>query len=281
MGQCHRGCDALAKLKPLNLTPFVPILKDRMNDTTTLTPPDTDAELDRLAARYRAAGGLGVQLLTLAGGKAEHLLERLPAPVKARLGEATELALKLAMKAAHSSRGALPDQADWFNRTMSTAMGAAGGFGGLPSALVELPATTTVLLRIIQGVAVEYGFDPGAESVQFDCIRVFAAAGPLDSDDGADLGFLTLRMTLTGGAMQKLIATVAPKLAMVLGQKLATQTIPVLGAVAGATTNYVYSGYYREIAHVHFGLRRLAIDADLAPEELVRRLSERMQERLS
>jgi len=252
-----------------------------MSDVTTLTPQDTEAELDRLAARYRAAGGLGVQLLTMVGGKAEQLLERLPAPVRAGLEEATERALKLAMRAATSSRAALPDQADWVNTAMSTAMGAAGGLGGLPSALVELPATTTVLLRIIQGVAEENGFDPVSESVQFDCIRVFAAAGPLAADDGADLGFITLRLTLTGGAMQRLIATVAPRLATVLGQKLATQTIPVLGAVAGATTNYVYSGYYREIAHVHFGLRRLAIEADLAPEELAERLARRMRPHLS
>ena len=249
-----------------------------MNDILTLTPPDTDAELDQLAARYRAAGGLGVQVLNVVGGKAETLLDRLPTPVKSRLGEATEKALKLAMRAALTSRDALPDQADWLNRAMSTAMGAAGGFGGLPSALVELPVTTTVLLRIIQGVAAEHGFDPKAENVQFDCIRVFAAAGPLAMDDGADLGFLTLRVTLTGGAMQKMVATVAPKLATVLGQKLAAQTVPVLGAVAGATVNYVYSGYYREMAQVHFGLRRLAIAAQVDHGELVSQLAERMRQ---
>jgi EcsC protein family len=251
-----------------------------MNNLTTLSPADTEAELDRLAARYAAAGGLGVQLLTLVGGKAEQLLERLPDPVRVRLEEVTEKALTLSMRAAQSSRRAVPDQADWVNTAMSTAMGAAGGFGGLPSALVELPATTTVLLRIIQGVAAEHGFDPAAENVQFDCIRVFAAAGPLASDDGADLGFLTLRVTLTGGAMQRLIATVAPRLATVLGQKLAAQTIPVLGAVAGATTNFLYTGYYREIAHVHFGLRKLSIDADLPPEDLSNRLAARMGRRL-
>ncbi len=251
-----------------------------MSDIMTLTPPDTDAELDRLAARYRAAGGIGVQLLTALGGKAEHLLEKLPAPVRGGLEAATERALRLAMRAANSSRKTVPDQADWVNTAVTTAMGAAGGFGGLPSALVELPATTTVLLRIIQGVAAENGFDPASESVQFDCIRVFAAAGPLADDDGADLGFVTLRLTLTGGAMQRLIATVAPRLATVLGQKLAAQTVPVLGAVAGATTNYIYCDYYREIAHVHFGLRRLAIAADLPPEELTERLAQRMQPRL-
>jgi hypothetical protein len=252
-----------------------------MTDITTLTPVYTDAELDRLAARYRNAAGLGVQLLTMIGGKAEQLLDRLPPAVRDKLETATEQALKLAMRAANTSRKAVPDQTPWMNTAVSTAMGAAGGFGGLPSALIELPATTTVLLRIIQGVAAEHGFDPSAESVQFDCIRVFAAAGPLAEDDGADLGFVTLRLTLTGGAMQRLIATVAPRLAIVLGQKLATQTIPVLGAVAGATTNYVYSGYYREIAHVHFGLRRLAIEADLPPEELTARLAKRMRRHLT
>lgn len=37
--------------------------------------------------------------------------------------------------------------------------------------------------------------------------------------------------------------------------------MPVLGAVAGAATNYAYLSYYQDMAHVQFGLRRLAIDA--------------------
>ena len=58
-------------------------------------------------------------------------------------------------------------------------MGAAGGFGGLPTALAELPVTTAVLLRAIQGAAAAEGFDPASESVRFDCVEVFSAAGPL------------------------------------------------------------------------------------------------------
>ncbi len=251
-----------------------------MNDIVTVEPVDLEAELDRLAREYSAAGGIGVQMLTTLGGRAENLLDRLPAPVRAQLSGATAQALILAMQAAQSSRGAVPDQKPWVNAAVTTAMGAAGGFGGLPTALIELPATTTMLLRSIQGVAADMGFDPSAENVQFDCIRVFAAAGPLAEDDGADLGFISLRLTLTGGAMHKLIATVAPKLAAALGQKLAAQTVPILGAVAGATANYVYTSYYQQIARVHFGLRRLAIDADVPQQELVAALTARMQDRL-
>lgn len=247
-----------------------------MQDIVIVAPVDAEAELEALAARYRAAGGTGIRLLNALGGQAEGLLDRLPKQVRAGLTEATERALVLAMRAAQGSRLAVPGQSARTNMIWTTAMGAAGGMGGLPSALVELPATTTVLLRAIQDVAAEHGFDPAAENVQFDCIRVFAAAGPLSTDDGADLGFVSLRLTLTGGALHKMISAVAPRLATALGQKLAAQSVPVLGAVAGASVNYVYTRYYQQIAHVHFGLRRLAVDADVPHAELVARLSDKM-----
>lgn len=247
-----------------------------MSDIVIVGPVDLDAELDRLARRYRAAGGVGIQVLNLLGGQAEGLVEHLPAPVRARLGEATERALTAALDAAQGSRGVVPDQKGWLNTAVATAMGAAGGFGGLPGALVELPVTTTVLLRAIQGVAAEQGFDPALQSVRFDCLRVFGSAGPLAHDDGADMGFLSVRLTLTGTTMQKMISLVAPRLATVLGQKLAAQTVPVLGAVAGAATNYAYTSYYQEMAHVHFGLRRLSIDADRPHDDLVQALAARL-----
>jgi hypothetical protein len=240
------------------------------------TPIDVEAEIEKLARRYKSAGGLGINVLNLIGGSADNLIERLPEGIRRNLESATIAALNQAMKAAHSSRSVVPDQASWLNQAVSTAMGAAGGAGGLPTALAELPVTTTLLLRVIQGVAVEHGFDPEAESVQFDCVQVFAAAGPLSGDDGADLGFLSARLALSGKAMQAVIAKIAPKLAVVLGQKLAAQAVPVLGAVAGAATNYAYTSYYEDVAHVHFGLRKLAIDADVPHGDLLAQLEEKM-----
>lgn len=237
---------------------------------------DVEARLDEIAKRYRQAGGVGINVLNLIGGRAENLLDMLPGSVRRNLESATVKALQQAMKAAHSSRGVVPDQKSWLNQAVSAAMGAAGGAGGLPTAMAELPVTTTLLLRVIQGVAVEHGFDASAENVQFDCVQVFAAAGPLSGDNGADLGFLSARVALSGRAVQAVIAKVAPRLAVVLGQKLAAQAVPVLGAVAGAATNYAYTSYYYDMAHVHFGLRKLAIDADLPESELLSRLREKM-----
>ena len=49
----------------------------------------------------------------------------------------------------------------------------------------------------------------------------------------------------------------APRIAAVLGQKLAAQAVPVLGAAAGATLNAAFLSYYREMAAIRFALLRL------------------------
>ncbi|MWD28496.1 protein EcsC [Aquicoccus sp. SCR17] len=240
-------------------------------------PLDTEAVLDALARRHRAAGGLGLQVLNLVGGQAENLLDRLPDRVKDRLDSATEQALRVAIRAAGQSRGVVRDQAGWLNTAVTTAMGGMGGVGGLPTALAELPVTTTVLLRAIMGIAAEYGFDPAEEEVQKHCLHVFSAAGPLAEDDGSDMAFLAARVTLTGSTLRGIIGRVAPRLGTVLGQKLAAQTVPLLGAVAGAATNYAYTSYYQEMAHVHFGLLRLSRETGLPPEHLAGQLRQRLK----
>ncbi|MFD1159980.1 EcsC family protein [Roseovarius aestuarii] len=242
----------------------------------TLTDTDIDKRLEDLAKRHAAAGNVGIQILNVMGGQAEGLLDRLPTGIRDRLGDGAEQALKLAMSAAQRSRGVVGEQPGWLTRAVTTAMGAAGGFGGLPSAMAELPVTTTILLRAIQDVAVENGFDPEEQGVMFDCIQVLAAAGPLDHDDGSDIAFLSTRLAVTGATLQALIARVAPRLATVLGQKLAAQTVPVLGAAAGAATNYAYTSYYQQMAQVHFGLRRLVTEADRDHAELLENFRQRV-----
>ncbi len=224
----------------------------------TLSP--SSAEIARLAQVHRGAGGVGMSVLNLIGGQAENLLERLPDRTKDQLETATRRALETALSAASLSHRVVPTRQSWLDRALATGMGAVGGAGGLPSALVELPVTTSVLLRSIQGVALEHGFDPQSADIRKECIMVFATAGPLAEDDGADLAFLSARMTLTGATVHGIISRVAPRLATVLGQKLAAQTIPVIGAAAGAATNYAYISYYQEMAKVHFGLLRLSRD---------------------
>jgi len=237
---------------------------------------DYEDEILDLIARYRAASGPGMQLLNLLGGSVDDLIQQLPVAVQDRLTGATEKALNIALGVATESRRAVPDQAGWLNSAVATTMGAVGGFGGISSSLIELPVTTTILLRAIQGVAVDQGFEVESEAVRFDCIRVIGSAGPLARDDGTNLGFLSARITLTGATMQRVIATVATRFAAALGHKLAAQTVPVLGALAGAATNYVYTSYYQEMAYIHFRLRRLALEMDQSYHEILADLAQRI-----
>ncbi|GAA3869159.1 EcsC family protein [Celeribacter arenosi] len=221
----------------------------------------TPEAIRALARRLKSANNPGMQLLNLVGGTADGLFAKLPKPVSAQLESSTLAALELAFEGAARTRRNGVRANTWFSRAVSSGLGAVGGVGGLPTALAELPVTTTVLLHTIQGVAEDHGFDPTRADVKKACIQTFAAAGPLESDDGADLGFLVARTTLTGATVNSLIARVAPRLSLVLGQKLAAQTVPILGAVAGAATNYAYTAYYQDMAHVTFGMLRLAEDS--------------------
>ncbi|WP_193825219.1 EcsC family protein [Oceaniglobus indicus] len=236
----------------------------------TVLDDETRRALEVLAKRFRAADGLGMRALAIVGGQAENLLERLPVSVRTHLDGATRSALELAFDAAHRSRKSVKDRPDWMNTAVTSVMGAAGGAGGLPTALAELPVTTTMLLRAIQGIAAAEGFDPDDPKVRLQCLQVFSAAGPLSRDDGTDVAFLTTRITLTGATVHSLIGRIAPRLATVLGQKLAAQTIPVLGAAAGAATNYAFTTYYQEMARVYFGLRAISRDGPMDTETLLR-----------
>lgn len=234
--------------------------------TQTILPPVKPAnppleqQVEVLARRYVASRGLGLKLLGALGAQADGLLDRLPQTARNGLDAATMKALTLSSDAAAFSRGAAPDTGQWLTRALTMGTGAAGGFGGMPSALAELPLTTTVILRAIHGIAAEHGFDPNDPDTKLECLQVFASAGPLTEDDSMDLSFLSLRMSVTGTSIQAILKQVAPKLAVVLGQKLAAQTVPILGAVTGAAINYTFTSYYQEMAHVSFGLRKLAED---------------------
>jgi hypothetical protein len=117
----------------------------------------------------------------------------------------------------------------------------------------------TIIFRAVPGVAEQYGEDPLSVETRLDCVRVFGAGGAArKEEDAVNTSFLGARLSLSGTAINRLVARVAPRFATVFGQKLAGQAVPILGAAAGAGTNWAFIDYYVEMAHVHFGLRRLA-----------------------
>ena len=230
----------------------------------TIEPPlsaDGQRQVAALAMRQRRANGVLMKAINFVGGQVEDTLKLLPKGAREQIDEAARSALHKSYDLAAQSRsGRLSRtvQTDAGHKVIATISGALGGIGGLPTALAELPVATTMIFRAVQGVAAQYGEDPTAQEARLECLAVFGAGGPGADDDGVDTSFIGARLGLTGAAVHGLISKVAPRFATMLSQKLATQAVPVLGAAAGAGTNYAFTGYYVEMAHVHFGLRQLA-----------------------
>jgi len=228
-------------------------------DAAPLTDEARDA-IETLALRQHNAMGVLMQAVSFLGGQVEDGIKMLPAGTRARLDGAATRALRASYDGAGRSQGGMGRfvATDRAHKALASVSGALGGLGGLPTALVELPLATTVIFRAVQQVAAHHGEDPMAAETRAQCLHVFGKGGPDEADDGVDTTFIGARLGLSGAAINKLISKVAPQFATVLGQKLASQTVPILGAAAGAGTNFTFVSYYTDIAHVHFGLRALA-----------------------
>ncbi len=222
-----------------------------------LSPGLPQAEIDALARRWKRANGPVIALMNRFGGTLEAQMGLIPASLRHRIDAVTVQALEGAYGLARQG-DRLPGTGGRGTMVAAMASGAAGGAGGLATAVAELPFTITVLLHAIRREAQAAGYDPDDPWIRAESLRTFGSGSPAAADDGIDTSFLSARLTLTGPAIQKLIATVAPKLAATLGQKLAAQAVPVLGAVSGAALNAAFLRYYREAAAIRFALLRLA-----------------------
>ena len=230
--------------------------------------PDELQELTAIAALYVDANNLFMRIVDWAGQTAETALERLPVDWRNTLHEASGAALQAAYDGASKLQGD-KSSGEWLNdrllsahgeawhKAAATLSGVVGGLGGLATTLVDLPVTTTLILRSIQQIAAGYGEDIATPEVRNQCLVVFALGGPLPDDDDQTTGLWATRLALTGQAVAARIRAAAPRFGIVIGEKLLAQAVPILGALAGGVINSVYTQYYQTMAHVHFRLRRI------------------------
>lgn len=222
--------------------------------------PEARADLAALALRMRRAEGPLLKVLNRIGGSVEDQLKVLPAPVRDSLTQLSAAVLEQVYYAAARVGGSklLPKGGPRMQKLAAVASGVAGGAGGLGTAIVELPATLGLIFNAMQRVAEAEGLDPSSEEVRLICLDILGSGGPGQQDDGVNTTFFGARLGLTGTTIQAVISRIAPRVATVIGQKLAGQAVPVIGAVAGAGVNYLFMSYYQEMARIRFALRRLA-----------------------
>ena len=162
------------------------------------------------------------------------------------------------------------------HKALATASGAAGGAFGLATLPVELPVSTIIMLRSIAEIARSEGEDPSDPESALSCIQVFALGGRAGSTDASESGYFAVRGMLAKSVTEaarfiaergiieegapvlvRFISLVASRFGVVLTQKFAAQALPVVGALGGASVNYVFIEHFQEIAQGHFTVRRL------------------------
>ena len=106
--------------------------------------------------------GLAAKLSSMLGSPVEKGMKMLPARVQKTVHEATRTALMKALDVAVSSLGSgRPREAsNRLHKIAAAASGAAGGAFGIAAIGIELPVSTTVILRSIADIAAAAGEDP-------------------------------------------------------------------------------------------------------------------------
>lgn len=243
---------------------------------------DADLAALRRAKQLLEHPGLAIKLADLAGRPVEWAVARLPARAGALVARATraalERALALAIRSLGEGGGGPPR--DWRHRAAVWTSGAAGGAFGLLALPVELPISTTVMLRSIAEHARAQGEDLSSPEARLSCLLVLALGGRSRGDDASEAGYFAVRLAFaravaqaadylagqaaarevaeqTAPALVRLVTGIAARFGLAVEEKAMAQLVPVLGAAGGALINQVFIAHFQEMAEGHFTVRRL------------------------
>jgi hypothetical protein len=222
--------------------------------------------------------GLAAKITHLMGTPIDKGFALLPESWREKIGEITRTALSKAIQTAIITMKDSPGEEaskTWHKIAVATT-GSVGGFFGLAGLAIELPLSTTIMLRSIADIARSENENiHGAES-QLACIEVFALGGPSMSDDAAESGYFAVRAALgqsisnavehitkrglvekNAPALVRLIIQIAERFSIQVSEKAAAQAVPAIGAAGGALVNTLFIDHFQDMARGHFIVRRL------------------------
>jgi hypothetical protein len=252
------------------------------NAGVTMMPPLVSADdLADLTGAMRSLEGdsFAARLMRLFGGQMRFIGYTLPDSARKAIAVATDAALKTAMRVALRSlkRDVAARPRNRMHQAAAAASGALGGAFGLAATAIELPVSTTILLRSIAEIARENGEDLGNPEAGLACLNVLGFGGDATKDANSarsryyetreqlargltDVNFMLLKQgvaTELTPMLMPYLTRLAPRFGLVVTEKLTAQAIPVLGAVGGAAVNAAFAHHFQAMARGHFTVRRL------------------------
>ncbi len=237
--------------------------------------------------------GLAAKITGLIGMPMEKALTLLPEKWAQVVNEATRKSLDTALQAALLTLDDNPQTNSWefLHKLAVVATGAGGGALGLLGLPVELPVSTTIMLRSIADIARSEGERLRTPDAKLACLEVFALGGPSKSDDASESAYFLMRGALAKSvseaawyiaerglieegapAIVGFITQLAVRFGVNVSEKVAAQAVPLIGAVGGAVINVLFIDHFQEMARGHFIVRRLErmYDPQLVREEYER-----------
>ena len=236
-------------------------------DLNALRAAVTLLEHTSLAARLTNIVGKPIELIGLA----------LPETASQAIAAATTKGLNAALKVALATIENRPEAASsLMHKALATASGAIGGSLGLVTAPLEIPISTIIMLRSIADIARSEGENLTDPDAALSCVQVFALGARTGTHEAADSGYFVVRGMLARSISEaarfiaergiveegapvlvRFTAQIASRFGVVVSQKLAAQTLPVVGALGGAAVNYAFIDHFQDLARGHFAVRRL------------------------
>ncbi|MGA2260749.1 MAG: EcsC family protein [Acidobacteriota bacterium] len=239
---------------------------------------DTDLKDLAIAKSKLEYPGMTAKIADLFGKPLEAGFKLLPKNWNEKVAEITQAALLKGLEFAIRTMGESESRGsrDWLHKILVTGSGVAGGAIGLSSLFVELPISTTIILRSIADIARGEGHDISLLEVKLSCLEVLAFGGASPRDDSAAEGYWMVRAALAKAVSEaaayitekglgekaappliRLIATIASRFSVVVTEEVAAKAVPILGAAAGGTINYLFMDHFQEMARGHFIIKRL------------------------
>ena len=149
---------------------------------------------DRRAVKSLENPSLAGRLTNLVGKPVELIGYALPSFASKAIASATSKGLEAALKVAlRTLRSSPRTNSQFLHRALATASGAAGGTFGLAALPVELPVSTTIMLRSIADIARSEGEDLSDPETALACVEVFALGGRAGSADASESGYFAVR----------------------------------------------------------------------------------------
>jgi hypothetical protein len=238
---------------------------------------DEDREALRQAVLALEGSSYVARLSALVGRPIEMLGQTLPQVASRMISKATQAALTRALRYALQTipkEGRDPETR--VHKALAVVSGAMGGALGVSAVLVELPISTTIMLRSIARIAQSEGEDLQDPETALACLQVFALGGHTGSDNLHEAGYFAVRAAMaksvtravqqaagrgivdeSASAIVRLLAQIGPRFGVVVSQKVAAQAVPVLGAIGGAAVNAAFVDHFQTLARGHFTVRRL------------------------